>query len=115
MHPCSSLLDEIFVRLRSEESALDAEDLDRAEELARERVAMLKEVWQGRSGYDEALLRERLLTLQSEQGRLTAKAEALQQKFREQQNAGRKQARYFNGDRHLHAQTQKAFYCDRQS
>lgn len=113
MHPCATLLDELLALIPAEEKALADEDMDRAEELAGQRADLLQKVWQRRDGYDSEDLRQSLLKVKDEQARLREAAEALHAKLRAQQRAGRKQTRYLNADRHVQAQLQRAFYCDK--
>jgi hypothetical protein len=115
MHPCPALLEEAFVCLASEESALEAEDLDKAEELAERRAGFIDAAWTARAGFDEEALRERLLELKGRHDLLAAKADTLWQRLREQQNASRKQSRYLNVERRINAQAKKSFYCDKRS
>jgi hypothetical protein len=115
MHVSAVLLENVFGLISSELEALSADDLDKAEELAARREELLEQVWQQREGWDEAELRDRLFRVVAAQAELIAAAEALQRKYREQQNAGRKQAKYFSTERHLHAASRKSFYCDTQS
>jgi len=115
MHASTRLLDEVLDLIRSEVAALSAEDVDRAEELSARRSMLLEQAWERREGCDEPTLRAHLLRVQAAQTGLVTAAENLRQKYRQQQNAGRKQAKYFATERHLHAATKKAFYCDTQS
>lgn len=115
MHVSAELLDEALNLVASELAALSAEDLDRAEELAARREELLKQAWRQREGWDEVELRRYLLRVEKAQAEVTAGAERLRQRYREQQSAGRKQARYFGTERHLHAASRKAFYCDTRS
>lgn len=115
MHPCAVLLDEIIALCRVEERALADEDVDRAEELAHQRSTLIDRAWDSREGYPEETLRVSLLRIREEQARLHAAAEALHEQLRERQQAGRKQTRYFNQDRYIHAQSKRAFYFDKTS
>lgn len=115
MHPCALLLEAVFTRIRAEKEALAAEDLESAEALSAERAALLQEVWQGREGYDPSLLRDSLLKVREAQQDLRGLAETLHQTLRERQQAGRKQSRYMNAERHLYAQQKKSYYCDKRS
>lgn len=113
MHPCTALLEKIIALCRVEERALADEDIDKVEELSRERADLLREVWEVRAGYPDEELHAALLRIKDEQTRLGLAAEALHRRLREQQQASRKQSRYFNQDRHLNAQNNRAFYCDK--
>lgn len=113
MHPCAVLLDELLFLIPAEEKALADEDTERAEELAGQRAELLQKAWTSRDGYNAEELRHRLLQVQAAQSRLHEAAEALHAKLRAQQRAGRKQTRYFNADRKIQAQLQRAFYCDK--
>lgn len=115
MHACAKLLGEAFGLIAFERVALADEDLDKAKELAARRGELLKEAWRLREGYDAAALRAAFVRMEAVQVELISVAEVLQQKYREQQSAGRKQAKYFSTERHLHAASRKAFYCDTQS
>lgn len=115
MPSCAVLLDELLEVSGAEERALADEDMDRAEELAERRAVLLKDIWSNREGYDVEALKLALSKAREIQSRLQDIAEGLQEKFRQQQSAGRKQAKYFNTDRHLHAQMKKSFYCDKVS
>ncbi|MDR0339683.1 MAG: hypothetical protein LBH65_05330 [Desulfovibrio sp.] len=115
MHACAVLLDELLALVPSEENALANEDVDKVKELADKRAELLWKAWQNREGFDEEELRTALTQVLETQKTLHAKAEVLRQSLRERQAAGRKQARYFNGDRHVHAQAQRSFYCDKVS
>lgn len=112
MHPCAALLQQAFEVVVSEEAALANEDMDAADNLCRQRAVLLSDAWEQRQGFDETVLRERLLTMQEVQARLAAKALDLQDKFQKQQANGRKQARYFNTERHFHKALHKSNYCD---
>ena len=115
MHTSTRLLDEVLDLIRSEMAALSAEDLDKAEELSAHRNTLLEQAWERREGCDEQALRAHLLRVQAAQTGLVTTAENLRQKYRQQQSAGRKQAKYFDTERHLHAETKKAFYFDTRS
>ena len=115
MHPCPSLLEEAFVCLASEASALEAEDLDKADELAQRRAGLIDAAWAARGGFDEKALRNRLLELKNRHALLAAKADDLWQRLRERQNASRKQSRYLNAERQVSALAKKSFYCDKHS
>lgn len=115
MHPCAVLLDEIIALYRVEERALADEDIERAEELAHQRSTLIDRAWDIRKGYPEETLRASLQQIREEQARLHAEAEALHERLRERQQAGRKQARYFSQDRYIHAQSKRAFYFDKTS
>ena len=106
----TTLLKNVLDLIGSELDALAAEDLDKAEELAVRREELLKQVWELREGWDEEELRTRLLQVVAAQAELITTAEDLQRKYREQQKAGRQQSKYFNTERHLHAESRKAFY-----
>jgi len=106
----TTLLENVLDLIGSELDALTAEDLDKAEELAVRREELLKQVWELREGWDEEELRTRLLQVVAAQAELITAAEGLQRKYREQQKAGRQQSKYFNTERHLHAESRKAFY-----
>lgn len=112
MHACAALLHAALELAASERAALSAEDLDKAEMLAARRGELLQEAWRQREGYDEADLRELLLLIEEAQTGLMALAESLRQKYREQQSAGRKQAKYFTAERRLHEASRKAFYLE---
>lgn len=113
MHPCAALFDEILALCRVEEQALIDENIDKAEEIARQRFILIGNAWDSRQGYPEDSLRASLRGIREEQARLHAAAEALHERLRERQQAGRKQFRYFNQDRHIHAQSKRAYYCDK--
>jgi hypothetical protein len=110
MHTSGALLENILGLIGSELDALAADDLDKAEELAARREELLEQVWQQREGWDEEELRTRLLQVIAAQAKLITAAECLQRKYREQQKAGRQQNKYFSTERHLHAESRKAFY-----
>lgn len=112
MHPSVALLEEALALIPLERTALSDEDLDRAGELAEQRRGLVDEAWGHRAGCDEAELRVRLVRMQQAQADLEQSAEALQTKYRQQQVAGRNQAKYFTTERHLHAASRKSFYCD---
>lgn len=113
MHPCAAFLEEIIALCRVEGQALADEDVDKAEELANQRFELIQKAWDTREGYSEEALHASLLAIRDEQKRLHTAAEALHDKLREQQHAGRKQAKYFNQDRHIQAQLQRSFYFDK--
>jgi hypothetical protein len=115
MHPCPALLEEAFVCLASEASALEAEDLDMAEELAERRAGLIDAAWTARAGFAEEALRDRLLELKGRHDLLAVRADALWGRLREQQNASRKQSRYLNAERRINALAKKSFYCDKRS
>jgi len=115
MQVSAALLENVHGLIVSELDALSADDLDTAEELAAQREELLGQVWQEREGWDAEELRTRLLRVVAAQAELISAAEGLQQKYREQKQAGRKHAKYFSTERHLHAASRKAFYCDAQS
>ncbi|MDL2317198.1 hypothetical protein LJC59_09055 [Desulfovibrio sp. OttesenSCG-928-A18] len=112
MHPCAAALAEAERLMAVEKAALAEEDVDMADELSQTRSRLLHEAWVLREGFaaDTMLaILERILAGQEE---LTAMGRQLQEKLRSQLNVGRKQARYFDGDRHEHAQSRKSLYCD---
>ncbi len=113
MHPCAALLEEIIALCRVEGQALAEEDVDKAEELANRRYALIQKAWDLREGFPEEELHASLLTIRDEQTRLHSAAEALHDKLRERQHAGRKQTKYFNQDRHIQSQLRRSFYCDK--
>lgn len=113
MHACPALLEELQGLIADEEKALADEDVDKAEALATRRADLLQQAWQAREGFDASELQSRLEALLVKQRQLEQQALALQQSLRERQSAGRKQTRYLNGDRYIHAQAQRSFYCDR--
>lgn len=115
MHPCAALVEEIIALCRLEERALADEDIDKAGGLAAERLELIRKVWEAREGYPEEQLRSSLLRISDEQARLHSSAETLHDRLRERQHSGRKQARYFNQDRHIQSQLQRSFYCDKTS
>jgi gluconate kinase len=115
MHAAASLLENIHGLIVSEREALSADDLDKADELAARRGELLEQVWQDREGWDAEELRDHLFRVLTAQAELITAAEALQQKYREQQKAGRKHAKYFSAERHLHTASRRALYCDTQS
>lgn len=113
MHPCAALFDEILALCRVEEQAILDEDIEKVEETARQRSILIGNAWEARQGYPEDSLRASLQGIRDEQTRLHAAAEALHTRLSERQQAGRKQSRYFNQDRHIHAQSKRAYYCDK--
>ncbi len=113
MHPCAALLEEIIALCRVEGQALADEDVDKAEELANQRFDLIQKAWDSREGYPEDRLHASLLLIRDEQARLQTVAEALHDKLRERQHAGRKQTKYFNQDRHIQSQLRRSFYCDK--
>ena len=113
MHPCAAILEEIIALCRVEERALADEDIDKAEELAGQRFALIQKAWESREGYPEDALHQSLLRIRDEQTRLHTAAESLHERLRERQQSGRKQTRYFNQDRHIQSQLQRSFYCDK--
>ena len=115
MHASAVLLENVLGLIVSELEALAADDLDKAEDMAARRETLLEQAWQQREGWDDAELREHLLRVVAAQAELITAAETLQQRYREQQKAGRMQSKYFNTERHLHAASRKAFYCDTRS
>lgn len=115
MHVCGILFEELLSVALVEEKALADEDVDRVEELSGRRSELLREAWAKREGYGEDQLRAHLLAMREAQQRLHKAAEALHSKFCEQQHAARKQTKYFNGDRYLHSEMKRAFYCDTKS
>jgi hypothetical protein len=115
MHPCAIRLEEAFACLAAEEAALDEEDLEKTDALAAERAACIRHAWQARDGFDAELLRQRLLELEKMHGRLVGKAEALRQSLHERQSVRKKQSRYFNAERHIHAEAKRSLYCDKRS
>lgn len=115
MHACAALLEEAFDLVRQEENALLEEDIDTVDELAQQRVELLKKVWRERAGYDEDALRVQFLNMQEAQKNLKEQADALHAKYRQQQQYSRKQTKYFDTDRKIHSELQKSFYCDKVS
>jgi uncharacterized protein (DUF3084 family) len=115
MHPCPALLEEAFVCLASEASALDAEDLDKADELAAARAALIDAAWKARGGFDEQNLRQRLHELADRHRHLATRADSLWRSLRERQSASRKQSRYLNTERQINALAKKSLYCDKRS
>lgn len=113
MHACALLLDELFSLIPEEERALEQEDLEQVELLAQRRSGLVDDIWRQRDGYDKKQLKQRLEELCRQQEHLRQKALALQQTLRQRQMAGRKQTRYFDGDRYRHAQSKRAFYCEK--
>ncbi len=113
MHACAALLEEMLSLARLEEAALNEEDLDKVAELTEKRAALLQEVWRQREGYDETSLLQSLLLLDEEQKKLQKQAELLHETYREQQNNGRKQAKYFAADRHVYTQSNKSLYFNK--
>lgn len=112
MHPCAAYLNEVQEVMRNEQAALAAEDLDLLEQLADQRHTLLKKAWDARAGYDESQLLNHLLEVEKLQQGLREKAQELQVDLRRRMNDGNKQARYFDGDRHIHSQLKKSLYCD---
>lgn len=112
MHPALALLEEVTALLGAEEEALAQEDLERVEELSSRRAAVLNDVWQMRQGCDETVLHDALAAVLQMNKTLTAKAEALEKKYQQQQQMGRKQTKYFSTERHLHSAMRKSIYCD---
>lgn len=115
MHRCSALFDKYFALVSLEEEALAVEDIDRVNALASERTAILNEAWEEREGYDENALRQHIIKAGKCQEKLIEAAHSLHVKFKEQQKNGRKQSRYMNIDRNIHAELQKSFYCNKVS
>lgn len=115
MHICAVLLENVEGLIASELEALQVDDLDTAEELSARREELLAKAWEQCEGWDEEDQRDRLLRVVTAQAELIKAAEDLQQRYREQQKAGRQQSKYFNTERHLHAESRKAFYLETQS
>lgn len=115
MHKCALLFDKFFLLADLEEEAIAAEDMDRVDALALERTGLLRQIWQERAGCDKEKLQTLLQRANEYQQKLTEAARALHARYREQQRNGRKQSRYFNMDRHIQADLQKSFYCDKVS
>lgn len=115
MHACARLLNNLLALIPAEKKALDDEDLERVEELAEQRARLLWEAWQARDGYDEDELHGQMSTVLEAQRELQHHAERLHAVLKQRQHDGRKQTRYLDGDRYVHAQAQKSFYCDKVS
>lgn len=113
MHPCAALLEEAFSLLRLEKQAVTDKDMERVEALAGRRATLLLQAWENREGYDEDALRAKLRLLEEEQRRLQTVLDSLRAKLLAERRAGRKQARYFNGDRYVQSELQRSFYCDK--
>lgn len=115
MHAATMLLEEAFKLAQLEDAALDAEDVDRAEELSVQRSNLLRQAWDERGDCDPALLREQLVKMSSAHDALMNKAIGLQGRLRSQMAAGQKQTKYFDGDRYIYAQARKSMFCDKVS
>lgn len=115
MHDGTALLDRVFFLIGQEEAAVAAEDMDTLDALVGERAKLMEAIWQQREVFDEDHLRVQMQRIKERHEKLTAAARALEPKFREQQKNGRMQSRYFNTDRRIHAEMQKAFYCNKVS
>lgn len=113
MHPCAGLIEEILALCREENTALASEDVDRAEELAGQRLALLEKLGGLRAGYSEKALGASLARLRAEHAILRVAAENLHHKLRQMQNSSRKQSRYFNHDRKIQSQFNRSLYFDK--
>ena len=113
MHACAALLEDALALMREEEQALALEDVDRMEELANRRATLLNQAWTQRQGYDEETLRQQLVAVRDANETLHAKAEVLHARYREQQQNGRKQAKYFSTERHIYSQMQKSQFFNK--
>lgn len=113
MHACAMLIDEALAIFPEEERALAQEDVDLAFELAEKRAALLKDAWKQRAGFDPERLRVRLEEVKERQEIVHKAANDLQAVLRQKQSASRKQTKYLNGDRHVYAQSQRSFYCNK--
>lgn len=115
MHICEILLQEAFALAAREADALELENAEDAVELSQIRAGLLNRVWQERNGFDEAVLKERLIALSALQNKLAEKAEAHQESLRQKLDLRKKQEGYFKDSRKRYAESQKAFYLSKKS
>lgn len=113
MYACAGLFKDVFELIRAEEHALAEEDMDRLEELAQQRAALMQKIWTQREGIDADALVAGLRAVRDAQGKLSASAEVLHAKYREQQQNSRKYAKYFTSERHVYSQMQKSQYFNK--
>ena len=113
MHACAVLLDNVLALVREEEQALAREDVDTMEELAVQRAGLLRQAWEQRQGYDEEALKRNLVVVRDANEKLHVAAKALHAKYREQQQNGRKQAKYFSAERNAYSQMQKSQFFNK--
>jgi hypothetical protein len=92
-----ALLDQALTLGESELSALADGDVDSADSSAQQRSRLIAMAWEKRGSVQEDELREKLLQLQSLQGRLTSEARRLHQSLREELQRSRKESVRLSG------------------
>ncbi len=87
-----ALLDQALMLGENELNALACGDVDAADDSAQERGKLLTRAWEQRESVQEDDLRQKLLQLQTLQGRLTSEARKLHQSLREELQRSRKES-----------------------
>lgn len=82
MHESLRLYDASLEILAQEAEALEREDTERLLELCEQRMALMTEAWEKRTGCDTALLTERLEAIQKALPLLTSKASTQKESLR---------------------------------
>ncbi|MFV0422708.1 hypothetical protein [Oleidesulfovibrio sp.] len=94
-----ALLDQALTLGEGELNALAEGDVDTADTSAQERGRLIALAWEKRDSVREDELREKLLQLQTLQGRLTSEARKLHQSLREELQRSRKESTRLSGYR----------------
>ena len=115
MHPCAARLQEAEDLLARELAALHSDDGENLEELAERRTTVLAMAWELRAGYDESLLRRRLMEIRVRQRELEAEAEEMHEKLRDSLGTVRKHNNYFADNRRGAVQAGKSLYVSQVS
>lgn len=92
-----SLLDQALILGEQELSALALGDVDTAHESASERGKLIERAWNNREGVALDSLREKLLQLQSMQGKLTDEAKRLHSSIKAELQKTKKHANRLSG------------------